>query len=380
MKNRILFIENSTHITGALKAIVNVAYDLRNDYSFVFLLPKNSKARFWIENYRCFEIREIPLMEISRRLSSVLKYLPILLFNTIKFKRLLRHDKIDIIHSNDLYNMLAVTYRMMGGRKPYVCHIRFLPNRFPSYIFNFWLQRHLRLAENVIVVSRHLKGQLPVNQKIVCIPDRPPLVEKYPSEIKKVKKNYTFLYLSNFIPGKGQDHALVAFSKFCKDISGWKLRFVGSDMGLTRNTTYKQVLQQDAIRLGLDNKIEWIDFVEEVEWEYKNADTVLNFSESESFSMSCLEALYYGRPIIATNSGGPVEIIDHNETGLIVGNKNIVEMADAMKLLAKDDKLKQRLGMEGRRRSREKFSLEKTSYRIREIYNKMLTNSSISTS
>lgn len=98
--------------------------------------------------------------------------------------------------------------------------------------------------------------------------------------------------------GKGQDFALQSFAQVHETLPNWKLRLVGGDMGLKKNRDYIAKLKREAKRLNMERKIEWIAFTEDVELEYKQADIVLNFSESESFSITCLEALYFGRPLI----------------------------------------------------------------------------------
>ena len=60
---------------------------------------------------------------------------------------------------------------------------------------------------------------------------------------------------------------------------------------------------------------------------------MLNFSESESFSMTCLESLYYGTPLIATDSGGPAELFKHGESGHLVPNRDVQAMAKAWPFL-----------------------------------------------
>ena len=127
-----------------------------------------------------------------------------------------------------------------------------------------------------------------------------------------------------------------------------------------------------ATALEIDSKIEWVPFTDDVELEYKRADIVLNFSESESFSMTCLEALYFGRPLIATDCGGPAEIIDHLVTGILVPNRNVAAMANAMVELANDVDLRIKMSDRAPIVVREKFGKEQTSDRLQEIYESVL--------
>jgi glycosyltransferase involved in cell wall biosynthesis len=172
--------------------------------------------------------------------------------------------------------------------------------------------------------------------------------------------------------GKGQNFALQAFASIHDKLPKWSMRFVGSDMWLSKNRRYKEALSALASSLSISNKVTWQGYTEDVEREYKNADIILNFSESESFSITCVEALYFGRPLIATNSGGPAEIIDHEQTGILVPNRSVEEMAKAMLLLATDGNLRCRLANLGRFIVKEKFSVENTSHKLMTVYEEVL--------
>ncbi len=320
-------------------------------------------------------VKELPMHEISRKFYSLFLYFPYLVINAVRLKRLLKDRPIDLIHSNDIYNMLPVAIRLLGDTTPYVCHVWFLPDRFPALLLKFWINLHFRFASKIVVVSESVKRLLPPHPKIVVIYNELPVAERYP-EIPACSSSggfYTFLYLSNFIRGKGQSFALQAFSKIHTRLPNWRLRFVGGDMGLKKNKKYRESLTSLAKELDIDRKIEWKEFTMDVELEYKHGDIVLNFSESESFSIACLEALYFGRPLIATDCGGPVEIIDHSLTGLLVPNRNVDKMSEAMLCLAEDANMRTALGRNGRAAVREKFGVENTSYRLKRIYSEILS-------
>ncbi len=371
MKNKILIIENSIHLTGDLKSITRSSFDLSNHFEFLFVIPKHSKGRFWIENKGFSKIFELPMRELSRRLSSLVLYVPFLVLNSIRLKKILKTNNVDIIHINDVYNLLPVAIRLFGNSTPYVCHFRFLPDRFPALLLKFWLMLHFRFASKIVAVSENVRRQLPNHPKVIVIHNELPAEERYPniSNDHSEKASYGFLYLSNFMEGKGQALALKAFSRIHHQLSNWTLRFVGGDMGLAKNRKYREGLRELGKELGIDQKLEWCDFADDVELEYKKADIVLNFSESESFSITCLEAMFYGRPLIASDCGGPSEIVSHMTTGLIVENRNVAEMSEAMLSLATNPKLRLTLAKNAREQVRDKFSISNTSYILKDVYN-----------
>jgi glycosyltransferase involved in cell wall biosynthesis len=365
-KPRILIIENSIAITGALKAILKSAQELQSYFDFFFIIPKDSQIKSNIENAG-FAVEQLSMIEINKRVLSLLLYLPQLFINAIRLKQTVRRLKIDLIHANDLYNLIPPAATCMGMRVPYITHVRFLPNRFPKTLFSLWMKIHVKFARKIIAVSQALKNSLPKHPKLVMIYDGFP-TEKKLSAFAEKRQNNTFLYLANFIKGKGQDHALAAFARIHTKIPNWKLRFVGGDMGLSKNRDYLHELHLQAEKSGLQEKIEWAGFTEDVEREYRAADIVINFSESESFSMTCAEALYFGIPTIASDSGGPAEIIELNETGLLVANKQIDQMSDAMLKLATDSALREFMKQNSTKAAHRKFSPEKTSAVLKELY------------
>ncbi len=370
-KRKILIIENSVHITGALKSVCRTAYDLREDFDFVFVVPTGSKGRSWIEGKGFNRIYEVPLREISKRPLSLLLYLPMLIKNSFTISRIARKEKADLVHVNDLYNLVMPTARLFGLFTPYVCHVRFLPEKFPKLLFGFWINIHLLFSKRIIAVSQYLAKQLPAHAAITTIYNELPVEERYPDGLPGWPE-CTILYLSNVIKGKGHVFAIEAFASIQDRFPDWRLRFVGGDMGMAKNAAYRKELQELCVDRRVAEKTEWIEFTEDVEREYRQADLALNFSESESFSITCLESLFFGCPIVATDCGGPAEIIDHQVTGILVPKSDLGAMAAAMTDLMANASKRKAFAEAGMKTVRSRFSIENTSYRLKQVYNEAL--------
>lgn len=372
-KPKILIIENSVDVTGALKSILLVALDLRENFEAQFVIPKNSKGRSLIESQGFNHIYEFPMKELSRNLSSIFLYVPSLILNAYRLNCLVKRNSISLIHVNDIYNLLPAMNRLLGNKTPYVCHIRFMPDRFPRWLFSLWFNFHLRYSNQIITVSNSVNNQLPKDEKVITIYDGLPANERSDEQTGSPNKDhYTFLYLANFIQGKGQNLAIEAFAKISQKLPNWKLRLVGGDLGLKKNMKYRELLREKAKELGIYSKTEWVGFTKEVEVEYKQADIVLNFSQSESFSMTCLEALFFGRPLIATDCGGPSEILEGGQIGVLVPIGDIESMADWMERLAKNPIERNKIGLMARSIVRQKFNKENTSMQLEKLYRKIL--------
>ncbi len=127
-------------------------------------------------------------------------------------------------------------------------------------------------------------------------------------------------------------------------------------MGLDKNRTLMSLLAQKATQLGMQEVVMVDGFSADVELDIKNSDIILNFSHSESFSHTCVEASAFGRPIIATRCGGPEEIIDEGATGFLVKIGDVPAMAAAILRLAGSASLRQEMGEAGRVAVQKKFS------------------------
>ena len=220
-------------------------------------------------------------------------------------------------------------------------------------------------------MSNAIKKQLKPSTKCEVIYDMPLDNEKYKaSELSagKNNKNIELLYLSNYIDGKGQNYAIKALSKAIKVNNNIKLTFVGGDMGLLKNKIYKNGLMELAKDLDVEQHISFNSFTDDIELLMKNYDIVLNFSESESFSMTCLEALYYGVPLIATDCGGPSELFIHLESGYLVQNKNIDEMVEGILFLSNSEIVRKKYSINSRSHIRKNFKISETINKFKKLY------------
>jgi glycogen(starch) synthase len=95
---------------------------------------------------------------------------------------------------------------------------------------------------------------------------------------------------------------------------------------------------------------------EELERLYGRAAVVACPSHREGFGVVCAEAMAHGRPVVASEVGGLVDLVVHEETGLLVPPRDIGELRAALQRLLADGELRQRLGAAARERIREHFS------------------------
>lgn len=86
------------------------------------------------------------------------------------------------------------------------------------------------------------------------------------------------------------------------------------------------------------------------------ADVFVLPSLAEPFGLVILEAMALGKPVIASDAGGPREIVVHGDTGLLVPPARPDAMAAALRQLVDDPSARARMGAEGRRRFASKYT------------------------
>jgi glycosyltransferase involved in cell wall biosynthesis len=83
--------------------------------------------------------------------------------------------------------------------------------------------------------------------------------------------------------------------------------------------------------LSLANRVHFLGFRPDTADFLRGLDVFVLSSRSEGFSIATVEAMAAGLPVIATRSGGPEEIVEHEHTGILVPTQNPVALADGIR-------------------------------------------------
>jgi len=97
---------------------------------------------------------------------------------------------------------------------------------------------------------------------------------------------------------------------------------------------------------------------------YQATDCLVTPSFVEPFGMTIIEAMSFGKPVIASHSGGPDEIIIDTQTGLLAKVADPVDFARCMEMIIANPQSAERMGLNGYNRYKDLFSTEAASKTI----------------
>ena len=184
---------------------------------------------------------------------------------------------------------------------------------------------------------------------------------QYSGEAKNTSP-FVFVSVGNLIPIKAFDKLIEAFAKVKDDA---KLYIIGDG-------PEREHLQSQIHALQLDSHVELMGRLnrDEINKEFQESHVFVLPSQSETFGVSYIEAMYAGLPVIATQCGGPESFVDESN-GLLVHINDTNGLAQAMRLM--------RLNYSNydlqkiSNRCFEKFSPDIISEKIVDLYSKTLT-------
>ena len=350
-------IDPSVAVTGAFVAARNTARLLKDCVRIVLVLPKNSSIAaselndFW-------RIDQVPMESLSKNLHSMLHYVPSLIAGAWIVRRNMRRDGAERVQLNDFYLMHGVLLRLMGFRGQIVSWVRCHPARFAGPLAGPMLWLIARSADRRIAVSNVIRDLLPGSAFVDVVYDGYAGRARAPRSWRAPDKK-RFIYVGNYIEGKGQDMALRAFVRIMDKDATMRLSFYGGDMGLQKNQAYRARLQAFVAQHQLEERVSLHSFTTQTFELLEPAYAALNFSQSEALSMTVLEASGAGVAVIATRSGGPQEIVKEGVTGYLIPVGDDEAAAERMLELAQDPERAVAMGEAGAAHVATTFSMQR---------------------
>ena len=165
---------------------------------------------------------------------------------------------------------------------------------------------------------------------------------------------------------KRTDDVLVAFKRLREDGVDAVLCMVGDGPD-------RPGLEQRAQELGVVRDTLFLGYQEDVAPYYAAFDALVLPSSNEGTPVSAIEALAAGRPVVATRVGGVPDVVQEGEDGFLVEPGATDDLAARLAELARDPKLRERMGRAGRERVLPRYAVERLVDDIDRLYRALLS-------
>lgn len=177
--------------------------------------------------------------------------------------------------------------------------------------------------------------------------------------------------IANLIPYKGHSDLLEALALVTDKMpANWTLLVVGRDDGIGEGL----IAQTKA--LGLADHVHFLGLRQDVASIFGASNIGVLCSHEEGFSNALLEGMAAKLPMVATDAGGNSEAVIDGVTGKIVPISDPVALGNAILQLATDTNLAEKMGIAGRKRIEQEFSLGSCVDRYEEFYQGLMQSKS----
>jgi glycosyltransferase involved in cell wall biosynthesis len=173
-------------------------------------------------------------------------------------------------------------------------------------------------------VGRHVRGILP----------NPIETTGFAAARSKPHQPFRVGFVGSKSPNKGL-HRLVQTARLLRDSDvEWHIYGIQSQMS---STPYVERCRTDLEDLG--DRVRWCGKVDDPEAAYGGIDALLMPSTRENMPRVVLEAMASGLPVVASDTGGTEEAVQHRSSGWLFDPRRPVEAADYLRELSSDPEL-----------------------------------------
>ncbi|OHE09070.1 MAG: hypothetical protein A2513_07170 [Sulfurimonas sp. RIFOXYD12_FULL_33_39] len=293
----------------------------------------------------------------------------------LKLAKFIDEKDIDIIHFHWGKDIItAVLAKLLSKKKPKILHSRHMNmTRFKDDMYHRWLYKNIDMLHGV---SKQVKEQM---QKYIPDRIRPPIEPVYlgvkessidDKKVQELKSKYNLK--DEFIVGmvgrieeeKGQFLLIEAMKKL------QNLNIKALIIGHTMDEEYLKKLKQNVDDLGLQDKIIFTGFTKDVNEHMKLCDTVVLATKKETFGLVVVEAMINKICVIATNNGGPLEIIDEGINGLLF-DRTSSDLVDKIEYLYNNSEKKLSLAKAGYEKAKREFYHETQMQKLYDLIEKI---------
>lgn len=242
----------------------------------------------------------------------------------------------------------------------------FKNNRLPSFIQKigkiYWrrqLIRQLRQLKRFVVLSHEDAVEWTELNNVTVIYNPLPFFPKRLSDVSQKQ----VIAVGRYVPQKGFDRLIPAWSIVNKRHPDWTLRIYGDGM--------RQRLQQQIDELNVTSSCILEHTVEDIVEKYCESSIFVLSSRYEGFGMVIIEAMACGVPPVSFACPcGPRDIITDDKNGLLVDNGDIEGLAEKICYLIENEDIRQKMGQQAHT-DVQRFKIEHIALQWKELFDSL---------
>ncbi len=191
-------------------------------------------------------------------------------------------------------------------------------------------------------------------------------LEKF-SQPKNETEMPSLLFVGRLVEKKGCTYLLQAMEKLKPKFPDLRLTIIGDG-------DLESALRQEATSRKLNVDFAGTASAEQIRdrlarsWLFTAPSITAANGDAEGLGMVFLEAQALRTPVISFRSGGVVEAVADESTGLLCAEKDVDELAKNIETLLENAALRHNMGLQGRRRVEKEFDVRKQCARLEQIY------------
>ena len=176
--------------------------------------------------------------------------------------------------------------------------------------------------------------------------------------------------IARLFKGKGQADLVRALAELRREIPDLRLLLVGEDYRLASPGlgSFELELRALAREVGLADRVIFTGLRKDVPALLAATDVMALASLEEPFGLVYLEAMAMKRPVVAYESGGSPEVVEHGKSGLLSRPGDARSLAANLLTLLRDPALRARMGEYGRRCVETRFTPARMATDTARIY------------
>lgn len=283
-------------------------------------------------------------------------------------RRIIREERVDILNTHSgRDSLLAGLAGRLSSRRPIIVRTRHLALPITSRIsYRYLPHRVVTVSE---YVRRYLVGEGVPAERVVAIPTGVDIRRFSPGAATGTIREE--LGLSPAVPlvgmvailrrKKGHHILLDAVPDILRAVP--EALFVLAGNGPQRENVSRKIRG-----MGLSEKVFMLGLRKDVPNVIASLDLFVLPTLEEALGTSFLEAMAMEKPVVGTRVGGVSEVVVDGVNGYLVPSENPGELARAIVALLRDGEAARRMGIEGRKTVREKYTVEVMCEKMSALY------------